>query len=117
MNVTLKRVYEPAEPSDGYRILVDRLWPRGLSKERAALDLWFKEVAPSPELRKRWHQASEPWEHYAAEYQLELENNPAVKTLVNLLAEQDNTTLLYGAADPQANHARVLLAHLEKLTA
>ncbi|NYE96648.1 uncharacterized protein YeaO (DUF488 family) [Psychromicrobium silvestre] len=115
MDVTLKRVYEPAADDDGFRVLVDRLWPRGVSKERARLDLWLKEVAPSPELRQRWHHDPEHWDNYAEEYRNELQSNPAVPGFRELLEAQSKSTLLYGAADPERNHARVLLEVLSTI--
>ena len=110
----LKRVYDDPDPSDGRRILVDRLWPRGLTKERAAVDLWLKDVAPSPELRTRWHHDPDHFDEYAALYVAELEGNPAVETLRAEVAAHPATTLLYGARDPQANHAVVLRQFLTR---
>ncbi len=124
MDVRIKRVYESAEAGDGFRVLVDRLWPRGVSKERAALDLWDKDVAPSPELRKAWHaepDAHDP-EHFAAfadDYRAELAQGAAAEALdrlAGLAREHSPLTLLYGARDPEANHAVVLRdALLERL--
>lgn len=121
----IKRVYEPAEPSDGTRVLVDRLWPRGLSKEAASLDRWEKEVAPSTELRKEWH--SDPHGHdpghfeaFAEEYRAELREGPAKEALHELaeLAKGPGTlTLLYGVRDEQENHAVVLREALLELLA
>ncbi|WP_449283761.1 DUF488 domain-containing protein [Leucobacter sp.] len=124
MDVRIKRVYEPAEPGDGFRVLVDRLWPRGVSKERAELDLWDKDVAPSPELRKAWH--AEPDGHdpehfaaFAADYRRELaqgDTAEALGRLAGLAREHSPLTLLYGARDHEANHAVVLReALLERL--
>ena len=104
----LKRVYDDPDPSDGRRILVDRLWPRGLTKERAAVDLWLKDVAPSADLRSRWHHDPERFDDFAALYVDELAQNPAVDTLRAEIAAHPATTLLYGAKDPAANHAVVL---------
>ena len=122
MEIEVKRVYEPADESDGYRILVDRLWPRGVSKERAAIDLWSKSTAPSPDLRKAWHHDPATFEQSAASYRAELDQNPqAVDDLCARIheAEQEGAgrvTLVYGAKDPQINHAQVLKAYLrEKL--
>jgi uncharacterized protein YeaO (DUF488 family) len=109
MDVRIKRVYDPAEPDDGYRVLIDRLWPRGVTKERAALDLWLKEAAPSPELRTEWHAHPERWDEFAAGYRAELATNPAVDTLAGLAAEHPRVTLLYGSHDPVRNHAVILL--------
>ena len=109
MDVRLKRVYETVAPDDGYRVLVDRLWPRGVSKERAALDLWLKEAAPSPELRTEWHAHPERWDEFSAAYRAELATNPAVETLAGFAAQHPRLTLLYGAHDPERNHAVILL--------
>ncbi len=116
MDVRIKRVYDPAEKSDGTRVLIDRLWPRGLSKERAALDLWEKAAAPSPELRKAWH--SDPEGHrpdrfaaFAEAYRAELatgEASSAVDRLSALARDGRRLTLLYGAKDERVNHAVVL---------
>ncbi|WP_157002533.1 DUF488 domain-containing protein [Agromyces laixinhei] len=112
MGFVIKRVYEPAEASDGYRVLVDRLWPRGVSKEHAELDLWDKEVAPSPDLRTEWHHHLERFDEFAARYRAELEENDAAKSLVGFGGEHDRVTLLYGARDREVNHAVVLLEWL-----
>lgn len=104
-----KRIYEAPDPSDGYRVLVDRLWPRGVSKAAAQVDLWFKDIAPSPDLRVRWHHApDDDWGAYADEYRAELAGNPAVDTAHELEREHGTITLLYAAKDPQHNHAIVL---------
>lgn len=116
MDVQIKRVYDPAEQGDGYRVLIDRLWPRGISKEHAALDLWCKDAAPSPELRRDWHATpdKESAEHFAAftrEYREELTHPPANEALARLaeLAHEHKTlTLLYGAKNETVNHAVVL---------
>ena len=108
----MKRVYEPAEASDGYRVLVDRLWPRGVSKERADLDLWKKEVAPSAELRKDWHNNPERHDEFVARYVAELDANPAAPELLPLGDEHDRVTLLYSSHDPSVNHVAVLLGWL-----
>lgn len=112
MAFVIKRVYEPAEAGDGFRVLVDRLWPRGVSKQRAELDLWDKEVAPSPELRTEWHHAADrlgDFEHFAGRYRAELDDNPAAEALLALGGEHERVTLLYGARDEHSNHAAVLL--------
>jgi uncharacterized protein YeaO (DUF488 family) len=108
MALQLKRVYDPAEESDGYRVLVDRLWPRGVTKERAAVDLWLKDVAPSAELRTEWHHNPDRFDEFAGRYRAELEQNPATEQLRELITKHPTVTLLYGAKDPESNHARVL---------
>ena len=107
-----KRVYEEPADDDGFRVLVDRLWPRGVSKERAQLGLWLKEVAPSPPLRTEFAHMQERFADFRAAYEAELETNPAVQTLLDLAAEHGKVTLLFGARDPETNHARVLLEFL-----
>ncbi|HLS69454.1 MAG TPA: DUF488 domain-containing protein [Kiloniellales bacterium] len=109
---TLKRVYDPPQKSDGLRILVDRLWPRGLKKEAAAIDIWCKDLAPSSELRRWFHHDPDRWEAFAERYRKEL---VARTTPTEALLEQvgDRTaTLLYGARDRERNHALVLLEFL-----
>ncbi|CAG7612482.1 DUF488 domain-containing protein [Leucobacter soli] len=123
MEVAIKRIYAPAEPSDGMRVLVDRLWPRGVSKADAQLDLWAKDVAPSPALRTAWHHDPDGHEPshfaaFAAEYRAELGEEPALASLQQLAAtarEHDRLTLLYGAKDEQTNHAVVLREALLEL--
>jgi uncharacterized protein YeaO (DUF488 family) len=105
--VRVKRVYEPAEPDDGTRVLVDRLWPRGLTKQAAALDEWPKDVAPSTELRRSWHSDPERHDEFAARYRDELDGNPEVHRLA-ALAAAGTITLLTATKDPEASHARVI---------
>jgi uncharacterized protein YeaO (DUF488 family) len=112
MGYTMKRVYEPPEPSDGYRVLVDRLWPRGVSKERARLDQWLKEIAPSVELRKEWHGNPDRHDEFVARYMTELDASPITADLLALDGEHDRVTLLYSSHDPSVNHVAVLLAWL-----
>ena len=107
-----KRVYEPPAEADGFRVLVDRLWPRGLSKERAGVDLWLKEVAPSNELRK-WFQHEDPlWEEFRFRYLEELKSAERVAALEQLRQEaktRGTVTLLFGARNEAHNHAVLLL--------
>ncbi|MCK8610438.1 DUF488 domain-containing protein [Agromyces sp. C10] len=113
MGFAMKRVYEPAAASDGYRVLVDRLWPRGISKERAELDEWAKDVAPSPELRAEWHRADgDRFAEFAARYRAELDDNLAAGALLAAGRERGRVTLLFGARDERVNHAAVLLGWL-----
>ena len=107
MAVNTKRIYEPAVPADGTRILVDRLWPRGVSKARAKLALWMKDVAPSPNLRVWFDHRPERFKEFGRRYKRELARNPAVGEL-RKLARRGRVTLLYGARDPKINHAVVL---------
>lgn len=107
-NVKLKRAYEPAEPSDGRRILVDRLWPRGVSKAEAALDEWTKELAPTTELRKWFGHDPAKWEDFRHRYAGEIHEHPDVLAHLRELAGQGPITLIYGARDEMHNDAVVL---------
>jgi uncharacterized protein YeaO (DUF488 family) len=108
MKIQIKRVYEKPDPKDGFRILVDRLWPRGLTKEKAAVDLWLKDVAPSTELRKWFGHDPEKWKEFQKKYLKELkENKEAVDTLKEHL-KKGTVTLLYAAKDEAHNEAEVL---------
>ena len=109
MNISIKRVYLPAEDSDGYRVLVDRLWPRGIKKENAKIDLWAKALAPSAELRKWFNHIPERFEEFSKKYVEELKANPEVAPILDELRQHDKVTLLYGAKDEQHNNAVVLL--------
>jgi uncharacterized protein YeaO (DUF488 family) len=104
-SIAIKRAYEPPSAKDGTRILVDRLWPRGVSKAKAALDGWDKDVAPSPALRKWFDHKPERFQEFSRRYRAELKHNPAV---ADLRALKGKVTLIYGARDPAINHAVVL---------
>lgn len=106
----LKRVYDPPEPEDGARVLVDRLWPRGLTKEKAAVDLWAKDVAPTHELRRWFGHQPERWEAFEARYREELESPEAQEQIATLraMARKGRVTLLYAAHDEAMNNAVVL---------
>ncbi|GAA5146509.1 DUF488 family protein [Microbacterium pseudoresistens] len=112
MDLRRKRAYDTAEPGDGFRVLVDRLWPRGVSKDRAAIDLWAKEVAPSPELRKAWHAAETDadFDECAARYRSELSGDDAeaLDELVAAIRGKDVVTLVYALHDEEHTHAIVL---------
>lgn len=118
-SLRLKRVYSSPESSDGLRILVDRLWPRGLKREVACVDQWNKAVAPSPELRAWFHHAPERFNLFRAAYLSELDKNPASRQFVDdcrTRLRDGNVTLLYAAKDTTHNHAVILLEWLaEKL--
>jgi uncharacterized protein YeaO (DUF488 family) len=106
--IKLKRVYEKPSRTDGVRILVDRLWPRGLSKERAAVKLWLKDVAPSTELRKWFSHDPAKWKEFQTRYRKELrEHNDALK-LLKQKSKEHLVTLVYGARDERHNEAIVL---------
>lgn len=106
--VKLKRIYEAPEDGDGYRVLVDRLWPRGVSKERADLDLWLKEVAPSADLRTWFGHVPDRFEEFTQRYRAELAHNPAFDQLKEIVANHKVVTLLYAAKDETHNEAVVL---------
>lgn len=106
--IETKRIYDAPAHDDGYRVLIDRLWPRGISKERAALDLWLKEIAPSPELRTWFGHRPDRFAEFARRYRAELTENTAVKELRELATSHNKLTLLYAAKDPAINHAVVL---------
>ena len=120
MGIQIKRVYDELSASDGTRVLVDRLWPRGVSKEEARLDAWLKQIAPSPELRRWWNHDRSLLDEFAVRYRAELdtatETTAAVQELRTLIArdeeKQTTTTLLYGARDPMVNHARILAEYV-----
>jgi uncharacterized protein YeaO (DUF488 family) len=109
--ISIKRVYEKPTSTDGMRILVDRLWPRGVSNEAAALDLWCKEIAPTPELRTWFDHREDRFADFKKRYLLELRSNPAVPDLVSEMGK-NKATLLYGAHDEKVNHAVVLAGYL-----
>ena len=118
MPLLLKRVYEPAEPSDGFRVLVDRLWPRGVSKDAAAIDLWLKDAAPSPELRKWFGHEPEKWAGFCKRYRAELAaNKAAVGEVVRRLKKRERITLLYAARDENHTHAIMLRDFIAKVAA
>ncbi|HZZ62791.1 MAG TPA: DUF488 family protein [Roseiarcus sp.] len=110
----LKRAYEPPAPEDGVRILVDRLWPRGLSKEKAAVDHWMKDIAPSAELRKRFGHDPERWSEFRRRYREELRRHGALLDQIGDLAADSAITLVYSAHDEEHNDAVVLREALVK---
>ncbi len=106
-----KRVYDPAEAGDGRRVLVDRLWPRGIKKERAQLDWWAKELTPSAELRKLYHAGEMPFEGFAAAYLDELEASDAAKAAAAKIRDyltEGDVTLVYATKNTAQNHVQVL---------
>lgn len=112
MTIALKRAYETPARLDGERILVDRLWPRGLTKARANIDLWLKDVAPSTELRQWFGHDPEKWTEFRRRYQAELKNNPALSAL-QAMSRQRDITLVYAARDEMHNEAVILKQILE----
>jgi len=112
--VFIKRVYAPADPSDGKRVLVDRLWPRGLTKERASVDVWMRDIAPSEELRKWFGHEPERWQEFRRRYHGELDRNPDALARLREMAEDGPVTLLFGAKDEEHNQAVALKEYLER---
>ena len=112
--IQVKRIYDAPLPSDGLRILVDRIWPRGISKERAALDLWAKDVAPSTTLRQWFHRDLSQWDEFRKRYLAELALHEAELAELRTSIGRRRTTLLYAAANAERNHALVLKDVLEK---
>lgn len=108
MKTAIKRIYEPAAASDGTRVLVDRLWPRGLTREAAKVDVWLKEIAPSIPLRKWFDHDPEKFERFAKEYTHELQQNEGAVKALKALLKSGKLTLLYAAKNPACNHALVL---------
>ena len=104
----IKRAYAPVEETDGYRILVDRLWPRGISKEKAKIDLWLKSVAPSSDLRKWFGHVPERFPEFTKRYKAELAESGALDDLRKVLSEHPDATLLFAAHDEEHNNAVVL---------
>lgn len=114
-NITIKRVYLPAEKSDGYRILIDRLWPRGLTKAKASIDLWLKEVAPSTELRKWFNHDPEKWTEFKKKYYKELSQNKDALNVIIEKSKTHNVTLVFGSKEEKYNDAVALKEYLAKL--
>ncbi|HEY7656051.1 MAG TPA: DUF488 family protein [Burkholderiales bacterium] len=112
--MSLKRAYEPASPSDGIRVLVDRLWPRGLSKNELAVDFWLRDAAPSDALRRWYGHKPGRWESFAAKYRDELAQRADLLRLLDELRRRGRVTLLYGARNTARNNAVVLREVLEE---
>jgi uncharacterized protein YeaO (DUF488 family) len=111
-DIRIKRVYEIVSPEEGYRVLVDRLWPRGLSRERVQASMWLKDAAPSTPLRKWFGHDPARFEEFRHRYIEELSEKPEVIAGLLELARKDRVTLLYAARDPECNHAVVLREYL-----
>ena len=115
MDLRVRRVYEPPSPEDGQRVLVDRIWPRGVSKEVASLSLWLRDVAPSTALRQWFGHEASRWEEFQRRYRTELEENgEAVAQLIGLV-KAGRVTLLYGAHDPLHNNAVALAGYIRDM--
>jgi uncharacterized protein YeaO (DUF488 family) len=113
--IHLKRAYERPSKKDGLRILVERLWPRGLTKERAGVDLWVKDIAPSPALRKRFAHDPAKWKQFQQRYWKELQGNPETVGLLRRQIRKGAVTFVYAARDEEHNGAVALKAFLERL--
>ena len=106
--IRIKRIYEPVEKDDGFRVLIDRLWPRGIKKEKAHYDEWIQSVAPSTSLRKWFAHDPAKWNAFREKYKAELHQTGAISELKSILEKHSRITLLYAAKDEQHNHAIVL---------
>ena len=113
INIKLKRAYQDADPDDGIRILVERLWPRGVTKTAAAIDHWFKEIAPSPELRKWFDHRPERWSEFRKRYRTELTQNHQRVAELRAICLQHTVTFVFAARDTARNGAVVLKKYLE----
>lgn len=114
MELKIKRVYEEPAKGDGKRILVDRLWPRGLTKEKASIDLWLKDIAPTTELRKWFGHDPDKWKEFKKRYHQELKNNKEQVSILYEELKKRAVTLVYGAKDEQHNEALVLKEWLDR---
>lgn len=113
--IVLKRAYEKALPEDGYRVLIDRLWPRGISKEKVHLDEWNKDLAPSTSLREWFDHDPVKWNEFSKKYYDELEKNNFGPAFLDRLKNQQKITLLYGAKDEEHCHPLILKKYLDSL--
>lgn len=112
-----KRVYEEASSEDGYRVLTERLWPRGVSKERAAVDQWMKAISPSHDLRKWFGHDPDKWEEFKERYRKELFGSEAVNEMLDIIAKHETVTMVYASKDEEHNSTVVLKEFLDKLSA
>lgn len=111
--IRVKRVYDEVSLDDGFRILIDRLWPRGVTKEKAKLDFWLKDIAPSEELRKWFSHDPNKWQEFKIRYFLQLKDNPSAVKFVKDKIRESNVSLIYGAKDDRYNNAVALKEYLE----
>ena len=112
-----KRIYDTVEPHDGFRILADRLWPRGITKEKAALGAWAKDIAPSSAIRQAYHRGEMDYGHFSALYAKELAENPGARDFLDKINEElqaGNVTILYAVKEPETSHIPTLRAFIEK---
>ena len=115
MEIVLKRIYDAASPSDGYRVLIDRLWPRGITKEKAHLSEWNKDLAPSKELRIWYHHNPALWEDFSKKYKDELKHTNYGREFLTRNKQQEIITLLYASHDTLHTHALVLKEYLQEI--
>jgi len=115
MDIKVKRMYEKAAKDDGIRILVDRLWPRGIRKKDASIDIWLKDIAPSNELRKWFNHDPDKWEQFKSRYFSELDQKAEVVNQIKGRVKEDTLTLVYSASDTKHNNAIALKEYLENL--
>lgn len=113
MNLKIKRVYKKPSASDGFRVLVDRLWPRGIKKEKAEIDLWLKDIAPSNELRKWFGHKPENWDEFKRKYFEELKSNANIPGELNKIISKDIVTFVYSAKEERFNNAAALKEFVE----
>jgi uncharacterized protein YeaO (DUF488 family) len=112
--IKIKRIYENFDNTDGYRILVDRLWPRGVKKETAHIDEWPKDITPSPEIRTAYDHVPDRWATFRNRYTAELENNEKIPEYLDKWEDKDIITLLYASKDPKYTHALILQDYIQK---
>lgn len=113
--IQIKRIYDKVEKNDGIRILIDRLWPRGIKKSEAAIDLWLKNIAPSNELRKLFAHDREKWVEFKKNYIAEIKDNKDSLAIIKDKLKKSNITLLYGTKDTECNNAVVLQEYLSQI--
>jgi uncharacterized protein YeaO (DUF488 family) len=112
--IQVKRVYEPASPEDGIRVLVDRIWPRGMTKQEARLDMWLKEIAPSTALRKWFAHDPAKWTDFKKRYAQELDSHREILANLAAKAKRSAVTLLFGSKEERYNNAAALKEYLER---
>jgi len=114
--ILIKRIYEPAELKDGFRILVDRLWPRGMTKDKARIDLWLRDIAPSDNLRKWYNHQPENWNEFKQKYYEELATKNDLVDIIQKRSESETVTLLYSAKNQVLNNAVALREYIKNRT-
>jgi uncharacterized protein YeaO (DUF488 family) len=112
--IQIKRIYEPAQKTDGFRVLIDRLWPRGISKEEANWDLWAKEMAPSTALREEFHAGGDTWQQFARKYAAEIMANPELDDFMDMIKDKKTVTLLTSTRDAEHADVEVMMEVLQK---